>query len=80
MTSPSEWPNLEALFDDEGQVTVGAIQPLPCVAVASDQHTMLAALQRRAGESLIDLLNRLDAAVENAHEHQIFIDEINSGP
>lgn len=46
-------------------------------AVASDDHNMLAALVRRDGESLMELLQRLDAAVDKAVNDQIFTDEIN---
>jgi hypothetical protein len=34
-------------------------------------------LQRRPGESLVDLLQRLDTAIEDAYENSIFIDEVN---
>jgi hypothetical protein len=37
-------------------------------------------LQRRPGESLVDLLQRLDAAIEDAYENSIFIDEVNTPP
>ena len=46
-------------------------------AVASDDHTMLAALVRRDGESLMDQLQRLDEAVDKAVNDQIFTAEIN---
>lgn len=38
---------------------------------------MLAALLRREGESLVNLLNRLDEAVGKAFNEEIYIDEIN---
>lgn len=44
-------------------------------AVNEDQQ--LAALDRRRGKSLQDLLQRLDAAIEKAWDEGIFIDEIN---
>ena len=56
---------------------MGAIPPIRCAAIANDAHNMLAALQRRPGESLTDLLNRLDTAVGKAIDQQIFTDEIN---
>jgi ribosome assembly protein YihI (activator of Der GTPase) len=48
-------------------------------AVASDQHNMLVALVRRSGETLHQLLDRLENALGPALEEQIFVDEIN-GP
>lgn len=35
---------------------------------------------RRDGETLVQLLTRLNAALELAYERQHFIDEINNGP
>lgn len=40
----------------------------------------VAALVRRDGETLVQLLIRLDKAIERAYEHDHFIDEINDGP
>lgn len=70
-------PNLEALIE-EGQITLGMLEPIGCVAIASDDHNALAMLKRRPGETLAELLLRLDAAIGDAVEHEIFIDEINS--
>jgi hypothetical protein len=39
---------------------------------------MLAALTRNAGETLIELIQRLDAAVDQAVNHDNLTDEINS--
>ena len=71
------WPNLQALIDDHGSFVVGYVSPIPCAAIASDQHNMLAALVRRRGEALTELLGRLEAAVEKAYDEQIYTDEIN---
>jgi hypothetical protein len=38
---------------------------------------MQVALQRRANESLAELLQRLDAALKRVLEEDVFIDEIN---
>lgn len=48
--------------------------------MANDDHQMLAALKRRPGETLIQLLVRLDAAVHLALEEEQFTDEINDRP
>jgi ribosome assembly protein YihI (activator of Der GTPase) len=73
-------PALEAFIGDEGQISIGNIGPVRGAAVASDPHTMLAALIRRRGETLPQLLMRLDAALQLALEHDCFVDEINDGP
>lgn len=61
----------------DGQISIGEVGPIPCAAVASDPNTMLAALQRRKGESLMHLLERLELAVSRALEYEEYIDEIN---
>ena len=70
-------PNVSALIEAGGEITLGALTPLPCVAVASDDSNCLAMLKRRSGESLDQLLSRLDQAIESAWEKGIMIDEIN---
>lgn len=73
-------PTLEAFIVDGGQISIGKIRPIRCAAVANDDHQMLAALKRRPGETLIQLLVRLDAAVHLALEEEQFTDEINDRP
>ncbi len=70
-------PNIEALIEYDGQITLGNLDPVGCVAIANDDHNTLAMLKRKPGESVNDLLARLDAAIEQAVEHETFIDEIN---
>ncbi len=71
-------PNLEAFLEgDDPQLSIGAIGPIQCAAVAADPNNMLAALVRRPGETLQQLLERLDAAVYLALEEDHFTDEIN---
>jgi len=70
-------PNIEALIED-GEITLGVIAPVGCVAIANDGHNALAMLKRRPAESLADLLLRLDSAIEMAIEHGHFTDEINT--
>lgn len=41
---------------------------------------LVAALVRRDGETLAQLLIRLDKAIERAYEHDHIIDEISNGP
>lgn len=71
------WPNIEALVNNGGNVSIGDIPPVPCAAVAAHESNMLAALRRREGESLVDLLDRLDMAVGKAFDKEIYTDEIN---
>lgn len=77
--STSELPTLEAFVTNgEGSITIGAVRPIPCVAVASDEHNMLVAIVRRPRESLASLLQRLEHHLARAIEHDEFVDEINS--
>jgi len=69
--------NIAELIDSGGQISVGQVPPIFCAAIANDDHNCLAMLQRRPGESLRDLLVRLDAAIATAWGEERFIDEIN---
>jgi hypothetical protein len=72
-------PNLEEfVIYGDGQIAIGAITPIPCAAIANDDHNMLAALVRRPGEALQQLLERLDRAVQLALNDEIYTDEINT--
>jgi hypothetical protein len=55
-------PHIADLITD-GEITVGVIRPVGCVAVATDGHNSLAMLKRRPGETLTQLLTRLDQAI-----------------
>jgi hypothetical protein len=77
--SPS-LPNIEFLIDGNGEITIGSIASIPCVAIAADEDQCLAMLIRRDGETLAQLLIRLDRAIGIAAEDEAFIDEINNGP
>ena len=66
-----------AEFIDYGEITLGQMYPIGCVAVAADEHNSLAMLVRREGETLAQLLTRLDHAIVKALEDDIFTDEIN---
>ena len=70
--------NIDELISSGGQISVGQISPIPCAAIANDDHNCLAMLQRRQGESLHDLLVRLDTAIDTAWNEEHFIDEINT--
>ncbi len=69
-------PHIAALISD-GEITVGMLNPVGGVAVATDGHNSLAMLKRRPGETLAQLLIRLDQAIERAWADEIYTDEIN---
>jgi len=60
-----------------GSITIGLVRPVGRVAVANDEANCLAMLKRRNGETLAQLLVRLDLAVGKAFTDDIFADEIN---
>ena len=79
-TAPVAFENIELLIDGNGDITVGVLGPVRCAATAADEDQCLALLQRRPGESLVELLQRLDAAIADAYENDVFIDEVNTPP
>ena len=76
-SEPSFLPGIAALLDDGGQISIGALPPIQCAAVANTDYNCLAMLQRRPRETLQQLLERLDAAIEHALQTDELIDEIN---
>jgi hypothetical protein len=72
----ADLPHIATLIAD-GEITVGILNPVGCVAVATDGHNTLAMLKRRPGETLTQLLTRLDQAIERAWTEEIYTDEIN---
>lgn len=74
---PGSFPNLAELIE-YGEITIGVVRPVGCVAIATDGHNSLAMLQRGRSESFVQLLSRLDSAVHKALTEEIFIDEINA--
>jgi hypothetical protein len=73
---PVSLPNIEDLIA-YGDITLGVLRPIGCVASAADADRCLAMLVRRRGETLGQLLTRLDRAIEKAINEDIFTDEIN---
>jgi hypothetical protein len=69
---------LQALMDDGGQVTLGAMGPIPAVAVAMTPKGMLVGLTRRKGETWPELLVRLDATVVQAVVEDRIINDIHA--
>jgi hypothetical protein len=69
-------PNIAELIA-HGEITIGVLRPIGCVATASDRHNCLAMLVRRRGETLTQLLTRLDLGIAKAFTEDIFPDEVN---
>jgi hypothetical protein len=60
-----------------GQITVGNVRPVGCVAVAHDGRQTVSMLLRREGETVTELLTRLDLAIAKAINEGIRTDEVN---
>ena len=72
-------PNL-AQFIEDGEITLGIVNPVGCVATAADEYASIAMLVRRKNETLTQLLTRLDYAIGLALTEDIFTDEVNQRP
>jgi hypothetical protein len=79
LTPPDRWPHIAALLANDGHITVGYIPPINGAAIAADEHSLLVTLVRRPGESLDDLLQRLDQAIGRALNEGIQTNEIEGG-
>jgi lysophospholipid acyltransferase (LPLAT)-like uncharacterized protein len=55
----------------DGEISVGMLNPVGCVAVATDGHNSPAMLKRQPGEALAQLLKWLDQAIERAWTEEI---------
>lgn len=64
------------MIDSGGEITIGSIGVVNG-ATATDESNCLAMLARESGETLTELLVRLDEAIQKAVEDDEFIDEIN---
>jgi hypothetical protein len=76
-SDPGFLPHLADLIED-GEITIGTLDPVGGVATAVDGSNCLAMLVRRDGETLMQLLQRLDLAVALAFTEDIFTDEVNA--
>lgn len=70
-------PNIQALVTGGGDITLGQVGPIECAATAADDHHCLAMLVKQDDETLGQLLERLDAAIDHALEEGEITDEIN---
>jgi hypothetical protein len=73
----TRYPNIDDLIQSDGEITLGRVGLFPCTAIANADHGTLAMLVRRRDESLMALLDRLEAAIEDAIEREVYVDEIN---
>jgi len=61
-----------------GEITVGVQHSVGCVATATDGHNCLAMLVRGQRETLVQLLTRLDQAIDKALTEDVYTDEVNT--
>ena len=74
----STFANIEWLIANHGSITIGDIgADVGCVAAAADRHMCYAMLAQRDKENLLELMGRLDRAIETASETSVTVDEIN---
>lgn len=69
-------PSIAELIEDR-EITIGTVRQVGRVATAADEDCTYDMLVRRCGESLFQLLARLDQAIDKALTVGIFTDEIN---
>jgi len=69
--------NIDWLLAERGSITLNDMPPVGCIAAAADNHTCYAMLARRPGETVLELLQRLDKAIATAAETNTTIDEVN---
>jgi hypothetical protein len=70
--------HIDALIDEGGEITVGAVDGIECAATAADQHNALVMLVRRQGETIAALIKRLDRALGKYYETGETVDEVNA--
>jgi len=76
-TASTALANIEWLLAEHGAINISEISLVGCVAAAADNDTCYAMLARRKGESVLELLQRLDQAIATAAENNTTIDEVN---
>ena len=71
------YPNIEAILDEGGDISVGRVGPIDCVASATTSYDCPVMLVRREGESFVAMLRRLDRSIGKAWANETPIDEVN---
>lgn len=79
---PSDRPSTEELdylsdFLQYGTITIGHMEPVGGVAVASEGKSVYVTLRRKPGETLNQTIVRLDHAIGRVITELVYIDEIN---
>ena len=64
-------------FIEYRKITIGAMEPVGGVAIASEGRRTYVMLRRRGGETLDQLMTRLDHAIAKVVLEGTFTDEIN---
>ena len=77
IAGPDGYPHVDALIHGGGQIMIGAIRPVPVAAVAHDGRQPLAMLRCAPGESLQQILGRLETALALARTTGQRVDDIN---
>ena len=75
--APMSYPNIEAILDEGGDISVGRVGPIDCVASATTSYDCPVMLVRREGESFVAMLRRLDRSIGKAWANETPIDEVN---
>jgi hypothetical protein len=69
--------NIQAFLDNtRGQITIGEIPPIRRAALAAQGKKVRVALVSKDGETIAQLLNRLDSALGKAMTEDTVIDEV----
>ena len=71
------WPNRKELIDCDGAISIGHLERIGGAAVAMQERQVHAQLRIDEDKSLVEILDRLDAAVARAFDDGILIDELN---
>lgn len=71
------WLKLQELIDCGGAITIRYLDEIGGAAVAMQERQVYAQLRLGDDELLVEILDRLDAAVAGAVDEGIVIDEIN---
>ncbi len=79
VASPVRWPNITTLLASPAHITVGQVAHIKGAAIAADEHTVFATVVRREGESVEELLQRLDRAIGRALHDGVYTNEVEGG-
>jgi hypothetical protein len=75
--SGASFENIQAFLDDSrGQITIGEIPPIRSAALAAEGKKVRVALVRRDGETVAELLLRLEAALGKTSADKTVVDEV----